>query len=42
MVAVGNAVDAFGVQGVYTVLAVGVCIAAVFVATSKHLKELNV
>jgi MFS family permease len=42
MVAVGNAVDAFGVKGVYTVLAVGVCIAAVFVSTSKYLKELNV
>jgi MFS family permease len=41
MVAVGSAVDAFGIRAVYTTLAVGVCLAAVFVATNKHLKKLD-
>jgi MFS family permease len=41
MVAVGSAVDAFGVKGVYTVLAVGVLVAAILVSTNKHMKELN-
>jgi hypothetical protein len=41
MVAVGSAVDAFGVRGVYTVLAIGVCIAAIFVSTNKYMKQLD-
>jgi MFS family permease len=41
MVAVGSAVDAFGVKGVYTVLAVGVLVAAILVSTNKYMKELN-
>jgi MFS family permease len=41
MVAVGSAVDAFGVKGVYTVLAIGVLVAAILVSTNKYMKELN-
>ena len=41
MVAVGTAVDAFGVRAVYTVLAIGVVVAGIFVATNRHLKELD-
>jgi MFS family permease len=41
MVAVGSAVDAFGIKSVYTVLALGVCAAAVLVATNKHLRKLD-
>jgi MFS transporter, DHA3 family, macrolide efflux protein len=41
MVAVGSAVDAFGVKGVYTALAIGVLAAAILVSTNKHMKELN-
>ncbi|MTA90407.1 MAG: MFS transporter [Actinobacteria bacterium] len=42
MVAVGAAVDAYGVGAVYTVLAVGVLIAGVFVSFNKYIKELDV
>ncbi len=41
MVAVGSAVDAFGVKAVYTVLAIGVLVAAILVSTNKYMKELN-
>lgn len=41
MVAVGSAVDSFGVKAVYTVLAVGVLLAAILVSTNKYMKELN-
>ena len=41
MVAVGSAVDAFGVKGVYTVLAIGVLAAAILVSTNKYMKQLN-
>ena len=41
MVAVGNAVDAFGVGAVYTVLAWGVLIAGVFVSFNKYIPQLD-
>ena len=41
MVAVGSAVDAFGVGGVYTVLAIGVLIAGLFVSFNKYIKQLD-
>jgi MFS family permease len=41
MVAVGSAVDSFGVKAVYTVLAIGVLVAAILVSTNKYMKELN-
>lgn len=41
MVAVGSAVDSFGVKAVYTVLAAGVLLAAILVSTNKYMKELN-
>lgn len=40
MVAVGSAVDTFGVGLVYTVLAVGVLTAGLFVSFNKYIKEL--
>ena len=41
MVAVGNAVDAFGVGAVYTVLAWGVLIAGLFVSFNKYIRQLD-
>ena len=41
MVAVGTAVDAFGVKPVYLALSVGVLIAAVLVSTNKYIKQLD-
>jgi MFS family permease len=41
MVAVGNAVDAFGVGAVYTVLAWGVLIAGLFVSFNKYIRRLD-
>ncbi len=41
MVAVGNAVDSFGVGAVYTVLAWGVLIAGVFVSFNKYIRQLD-
>jgi hypothetical protein len=40
MVAVGTAVDGFGVGPVYMVLAAGVLIAGVLVSFNKYIKEL--
>lgn len=40
MVAVGSAVDAFGVGAVYTVLAIGVLTAGLFVSFNKYIREL--
>jgi MFS family permease len=40
MVAVGSAVDSFGVGAVYTVLAIGVLTAGVFVSFNKYIKDL--
>jgi MFS family permease len=40
MVAVGTAVDGFGVGPVYMVLAAGVVIAGVLVSFNKYIKEL--
>ena len=41
MVAVGNAVDAYGVGAVYTVLAWGVLIAGLFVSFNKYIRQLD-
>jgi MFS family permease len=41
MVAVGNAVDSFGVGTVYTVLAWGVLIAGLFVSFNKYIPQLD-
>jgi MFS family permease len=41
MVAVGSAVDAYGVGMVYTILAVGVLIAGLFVSFNKYIKQLD-
>jgi len=40
MVAVGSAVDSFGVGAVYTILALGVLTAGVFVSFNKYIKDL--
>jgi MFS family permease len=42
MVAVGSAVDAYGVGPVYTVLAIGVLVAGAFVSFNKYIKQLDV
>jgi DHA3 family macrolide efflux protein-like MFS transporter len=41
MVAVGSAVDAYGVGLVYTILAIGVLIAGLFVSFNKYIKQLD-
>jgi len=41
MVAVGTAVDAFGVKPVYLALSLGVLIAGILVSTNKYIKELD-
>jgi MFS family permease len=41
MVAVGGAVDAFGVKPIYLVLSLGVLIAGILVSTNKYIKELD-
>lgn len=41
MVAVGSAVDGFGVKPVYLALSVGVLIAAVLVSTNKYIRQLD-
>jgi len=41
MVAVGGAVDAFGVKPIYLLLSLGVLIAAILVSTNKYIKELD-
>jgi len=41
MVAVGGAVDFFGVKPIYLVLSLGVLIAGILVSTNKYIKELD-
>ena len=41
MVAVGGAVDAFGVKPIYLVLSLGVLVAGILVSTNKYIKELD-
>lgn len=41
MVAVGGAVDAFGVKPIYLALSLGVLAAGILVATNKYIKELD-
>jgi MFS family permease len=41
MVAVGSAVDFFGVKPIYLLLSVGVLIAGILVSTNKYIKELD-
>jgi MFS family permease len=41
MVAVGGAVDAFGVKPIYLALSLGVLIAGILVSTNKYIKELD-
>jgi hypothetical protein len=41
MVAVGSAVDGFGIRPTYTALALTVLIAGLFVSFSRHIKSIN-
>jgi MFS family permease len=41
MVAVGTAVDGFGVKPVYLALSLGVLIAGILVSTNKYIKQLD-
>ncbi len=42
MVAVGAAVDTFGVKPIYLALSLGVLVAGILVATNKYIKELDI